>query len=67
MTSVEFPHNILPDYSEAGIDRFNELLKSKGMRYVLDMGIIDVEEMRRVLPIGKRAGAKIVRCTISRM
>jgi sugar phosphate isomerase/epimerase len=65
MTSVEFPHNIIPDHSEAGLDRFNDLLKSKGMTYVLDMGIINVEEMQRVLPLGKRAGARIVRCTIS--
>jgi sugar phosphate isomerase/epimerase len=65
MTSVEFPHNIIPDHSEAGLDRFHALLQSKGMQYVLDMGIIDVEEMRRVLPLGKRAGAQIVRCTIS--
>jgi sugar phosphate isomerase/epimerase len=65
MGSVEFPHNIIPDHSEAGLDRFNELLKSKGMTYVLDMGIINVEEMQRVLPLGKRAGARIVRCTIT--
>lgn len=65
MTSVEFPHNIIPDHSEAGLYRFNALLKSKGMSYILDMGIIDVEEMRRVLPLGKRAGARIVRCTIT--
>lgn len=65
MTSVEFPHTIIPDHSEAGLDRFRALLQSKGMQYVLDMGIINVDEMRRVLPLGKRAGAKIVRCTIS--
>lgn len=65
MTSVEFPHNILPDHSEAGLDRFNALLQSKGMKYVQDLAVIDVEAFRKALPLGKRAGAQIVRCTIS--
>jgi sugar phosphate isomerase/epimerase len=65
MTSVEFPLALIPDHSEAGMDRFGELLRSHGMTYVLDLPVLDVAEARRQLPLAKRAGAKVVRCMVS--
>lgn len=65
LSGVEFPHTLLPDHSDAGMDRFRDLLQSRGLSYVLDMGVIDPEEMQRILPLAKRAGVRIVRATIS--
>ncbi len=65
MTSVEFPLGIIPDHTEAGMDRFGEVLKSKGMTYALDLPVLDVAQAQRELPLAKRAGAKVVRCMVS--
>lgn len=65
MASVEFPLSILPDHTEAGMERFGALLRAKGMAYVLDLPVLDVERARAWLPLAKRAGARIARCVVS--
>jgi sugar phosphate isomerase/epimerase len=65
MTSVEFPLALIPDHTEAGMDRFGELLQSHGIVFALDLPVLDVAEARRQLPLAKRAGAKVVRCMAS--
>lgn len=65
MTSVEFPLSILPDSSDAGVDRFGQLLREKNMAYVLDLPVIDVAQAERELPRAKRAGASVARCMAS--
>jgi len=65
MTSVEFPLRMIPDHTEAGMDRFGELVKSKGMVFALDLPVLDVAQAQHELPLAKRAGAKVVRCMVS--
>ncbi|WP_169238418.1 TIM barrel protein [Candidatus Roseilinea sp. NK_OTU-006] len=65
MAGVEFPLSILPDHTEAGMDRFGALLRANGMTYVLDLPVLDVEQARAWLPLAKRAGARVVRCMVS--
>jgi len=65
LTSVEFPLSIIPDHTEAGMERFGELLRSHGMTYSLDLPVLDVAQAREQLPLAKRAGAKVVRCMVS--
>jgi sugar phosphate isomerase/epimerase len=65
MTSVEFPLNIIPDHSDAGMDAFGRVLNSKGMAYALDLPVLDVAQAQSWLPLAKRAGAHVVRCMVS--
>jgi len=65
MTSVEFPISIIPDHSEAGMDRFGELLRSRGLSFVLDLPVLDVAQAQEELPLARRAGARVVRCVAS--
>ena len=65
MTSVEFPLGIIPDHTEVGMDRFGDLLRSKGMTFSLDLPVLDVAQAKRELPLAKRAGATVVRCMVS--
>jgi sugar phosphate isomerase/epimerase len=65
MTSVEFPIGIIPDHSEAGMDRFGELLQSKGLTFVLDLPVLDVDQAHKELPLARRAGARVARCVAS--
>lgn len=65
MTSVEFPLGIIPDHTEAGMDRFGELLRSKGLTFVLDLPVLDVAQAQRELPLARRAGARVARCVVT--
>ena len=65
MSSVEYPLDMIPDHTEAGMGRFGELLRSKGMTFALDLPVLDVAQAQRDLPLAKRAGARVVRCMVS--
>jgi sugar phosphate isomerase/epimerase len=65
LSGVEFPISLLPDSTEAGLDRFGDLLRAKGMSFVPDLPVIDVAQAQRELPLARRAGARIARCMAS--
>src|SRR5262245_36946886 len=66
LTSVEIPlQGMLPDLSAATIDRLRALLAERGLALVVDTGIVDVEKLRETLPLAARAGAQVVRATLS--
>jgi sugar phosphate isomerase/epimerase len=66
LTSVEIPlQGTLPDLSEATIDRLRAILAERDLALVVDTGVVDVEKLRVMLPLAARAGAKVVRATLS--
>jgi sugar phosphate isomerase/epimerase len=66
LSSVEIPlQGTLPDLSEATIDRLRGLLAERGLALVVDTGVVDVEQLRAMLPLAARAGAQVVRATLS--
>jgi sugar phosphate isomerase/epimerase len=66
LSSLEIPlHNTLPDVSAPTIDRLRALLAERGLALVVDTGVVDVATLREVLPLAARAGAQVVRATLS--
>jgi 3-oxoisoapionate decarboxylase len=66
LTSVEIPlQGTLPDVSNATIDRLRGLLEQRGLALIADTGVVDIETLRATLPLAARAGAQVVRATIS--
>src|SRR5262245_33632781 len=66
LISVEIPlQGTLPDLSERTIDRLRQEIESRGLTLVVDSGIVDVETLRALFPLARRAGARVVRATLS--
>lgn len=66
LSSVEFPfHGSLPNLSAPTIDRLRARLQETGLGLVVDTPVLDEENLRVVLPLAARAGAKVVRAMIS--
>jgi sugar phosphate isomerase/epimerase len=66
LCGIEIPFfQLLPDTTPATIDRFAAALRERGMSFVLDTAVLDVETLRTVLPLAKRAGAHTVRAMLS--
>jgi sugar phosphate isomerase/epimerase len=66
LTSLEIPlPGMLPDLSNATIDRLRALLAERGLALIVDTGVVDVEHLRELLPLAERAGARVVRATLS--
>jgi 3-oxoisoapionate decarboxylase len=66
LAGVELPlDRMLPDLSPATIDRFRAELEEAGLGLVVDTGIVDVATLRETLPLAARAGARVVRATLS--
>ncbi len=68
LSSIETPlTGMLPDLSTETIDRFRSELEQASIALVVDTGVVDVDLLRTALPLAERAGAKIVRATVSRV
>jgi 3-oxoisoapionate decarboxylase len=66
LSSIEIPlQSTLPDLSAATIDRLRALLAERGLALVVDTGVVDVAQLRATLPLAARAGAQVVRATLS--
>jgi len=66
LASVEFPfHASLPDLSDATIDRLRARLEETGLNLVVDTPTLNEANLRAVLPLAARAGAKVVRAMVS--
>jgi len=56
---------MLPDLAEHTIDRLRATLAEAGLGLVVDTGVIDVETLTTIVPLATRAGAQVVRATVS--
>jgi sugar phosphate isomerase/epimerase len=66
LSSIEIPlTGMLPDLSNSSVDQLHDSLAAAGLGLVADTGIVDVATLREQLPAAARAGAKIVRATLS--
>jgi sugar phosphate isomerase/epimerase len=66
LRGIEIPlAGTLPDQSDATLDRLRETLAEAGLGLVVDSGVIEVEPLRELLPRAARAGARLVRATVS--
>jgi sugar phosphate isomerase/epimerase len=66
LARIEIPlAGVLPDLAPATIDRLRGALAEVGLGLVVDSGVVDVEELRALLPLAARAGAAVVRATLS--
>ena len=66
LAGIEIPlQGMLPNLEPATIDEFAATLRERGLGFVADTGIVDVTTLSTVLPAAARAGAKVVRATIS--
>lgn len=66
LSGIEIPlGGMLPDLTGPTIERLRGTLAERGLGLVVDSGIVDVEGLRALLPLAARAGAKVVRATLS--
>lgn len=66
LEGIEIPFfQLLPNLESATIDRFAAVLRERGLRFLLDTAVLDVETLRTVLPLAKRAGATTVRVMLA--
>jgi sugar phosphate isomerase/epimerase len=66
LSSIEIPlQGTLPDISAATIDRLRARLAERGLALIVDTGVVDVDKLRETLPLAARAGAQVVRATLS--
>jgi sugar phosphate isomerase/epimerase len=63
--SVEMPLSMLPDTSNETLDGLRDTMAQNNLALIVAGGIIDVETMRTLIPQAARAGASVVRATIS--
>ncbi len=62
LSSVEAPLTLLGKLDEDTVQRAAVMLKDLQMNFVLDMGVLDVEQAQRALPIARQLGARVARC-----
>lgn len=66
LATIEIPlTGMLPDLSPATIDRLRDAMKDYGLGLVVDTGVVDKATLEQILPLAARAGARIVRATLS--
>ena len=66
LSGIEIPlSGMLPDLSNSSVDQLRESLAAARLGLVVDTGIVDVATLREQLPAAARAGAKVVRATLS--
>jgi sugar phosphate isomerase/epimerase len=66
LSGIEIPlAGMLPDLSDTSIDRLRETLATSGLGLVADTGVVDVAPLREQLRAAARAGARVVRATLS--
>lgn len=66
LATIEIPlTGMLPDLTPATIDRLRDTLKDFGLGLVVDTGVVDKPTLEQILPLAARAGAHIVRATLS--
>lgn len=66
LSAVEIPlRGMLADLSDATIDRLRDTLAEHQLGLVVDSGVVDVAELEELLPLAKRAGARVVRAVLS--
>jgi 3-oxoisoapionate decarboxylase len=66
LSGIEIPlTGMLPDLSNRSVDQLRESLAAAGLGLVADTGIVDVATLREQLPAIARAGAQVVRATLS--
>lgn len=66
LASIEMPlSGMLPDLTHGTIDRLRDMLKDNGLGLVVDTGVVDKTTLEQILPLAARAGASIVRATLS--
>jgi 3-oxoisoapionate decarboxylase len=66
LSSIEIPlSGMLPDLSDSSVDQLRDSLAAANLGLVADTGIVDVATLREQLPAAARAGAKVVRATLS--
>jgi 3-oxoisoapionate decarboxylase len=66
LSGIEIPlTGMLPDLSNASVDQLRDSLAAAGLGLVVDTGIVDVATLSEQLPAAARAGAKVVRATLS--
>jgi 3-oxoisoapionate decarboxylase len=66
LSGIEIPFfHMLPDTEPATIDRLSAALRARGMALTLDTAVLDVENLRHVLPLAARAGVKTVRAMLA--
>lgn len=66
LSSIEMPlHGMLPDLEPATIDRLRETLQEADLALVVDSGVVDPPTLEALFPLAARAGARIVRATLS--
>lgn len=56
---------MLPDLSTGTIDRLRDTVRDASLTLVVDTGVVDVDILTSILPLAARAGARIVRATVS--
>ena len=66
LVGLEIPFfQLLPDMEAATIDRFAQTLHERGMSFLLDTAVLDVDTLRTVLPLARRVGATTVRAMLA--
>lgn len=66
LAGIEIPlQGMLPSFDAAGADWLRATLQERGLALVADTGIVDVATLTQVFPLAARAGAQVVRATIS--
>jgi sugar phosphate isomerase/epimerase len=66
LAGIEIPlAGMLPDLDDRTIDQLRATLDQHGLTLVADTGIVDVPALAEVLPKAARAGARVVRATLS--
>jgi sugar phosphate isomerase/epimerase len=63
---VEFPPlHFLADRQPAGLEQVRTYAAQRGLYIVADGGVVDIEELRTLLPVAASLGAQTVRMTVS--
>lgn len=66
LASIETPlSSMLPDLSEETIDQLRAACEATGLSLVVDSPVVEVAPLRMLLPIARRAGARVVRAMSS--
>jgi sugar phosphate isomerase/epimerase len=66
LSSLEIPLDaMLPDLSHQTIDAFKAHLDAHHLKLLVDTGVVDVDNLTKLLPLAKRAGASVVRAVVS--
>lgn len=66
LSGIEVPlPEMLPDLAPQTIENFRAHLKDRGIRLVVDTGVVDPERLAQVIPLAAQLDAHIIRGTVS--